>query len=184
MDYTIYTIRVATIAGIALLSSSCGIPAFSSAMRSNGYAADVRLESRCKEVDRDRIGGAIKRSYATGWRLSFVSQYTSSARGDISAIVCFERPVRAGTTKAAKSAKAISPVTVYVPKASKKVRVYSSVDAATVVEHLLPGAKVELLGFSADRIWAKVSTQSGRTGWVAAHQLLPKRPAPHPRKRP
>lgn len=69
------------------------------------------------------------------------------------------------------------------PKGPRGLRVYSDVDSATIVEHLPPGTTVVLLGYSKDRIWAKVKTPTGRIGWVAAHQLPRPRPAPPPRAR-
>jgi len=75
-------------------------------------------------------------------------------------------------------AETVFPQLRHHPSGPHGLRVYADVESATIVEHLPPGTTVVLLGYSKDRIWAKVKTPTGRIGWVAAHQLPRQPPTP------
>jgi hypothetical protein len=79
-----------SVAAIAL--PSCGYPAFAAAMRTNGYAPDVQLEGTCVMVDRTQAKKVVQAQYAQGYRLVYVSEYTSTNRAGFPALFCFERP--------------------------------------------------------------------------------------------
>lgn len=55
------------LASATLVLTGCGYPAFTSAMRSNGFAQDAKVEGQ--------------------------SEYTSTARADFPSVYCFERVV-------------------------------------------------------------------------------------------
>jgi hypothetical protein len=78
-----------------LLLTGCGYPAFTSAMRSNGFAQDAKVEGQCLKIDRrvDKDVEKVNALLAQGWRFSYASEYTSTARADFPSIYCVERVV-------------------------------------------------------------------------------------------
>lgn len=92
--------KYAIVAFLAL--TGCGYPVFVANMRSNGFAQDARVEGQCLKIDRrmdkdiDKVNGQL----AQGWRFSYTSEYTSTARTDFPSIYCFERIVSAGPSVA------------------------------------------------------------------------------------
>lgn len=93
--------RIALLTAAAFLASACGTPAFTSSMRTS-FSPDTALEAACIEQDRD--GGAldakVKEMYRQGYRLIYVSEYTSSGRFGFPSTVCFERPAQSRTASA------------------------------------------------------------------------------------
>jgi hypothetical protein len=80
------------VAVLMLAVAGCGIPAFTSAMRSN-FGPDARLEGLCEHTGRDSIESMVEAHYKEGWRLAFVSEYTSSMQTGLPTVICFERPI-------------------------------------------------------------------------------------------
>lgn len=80
--------------GLAVLfGSACGYPSFTSAMRTN-FGPETRIESLCLRTDGNEIDKAVREYTAQSWRLSYISEYTSSARKDFISTLCFERSTR------------------------------------------------------------------------------------------
>jgi hypothetical protein len=76
-------------------ASACGTPGFTSAMRP-GFDSDVQLEARCFSSGRDgeELDAKVREMYRQGYRLVYVSEYTSSARLGYPSTICFERPAQ------------------------------------------------------------------------------------------
>lgn len=74
----------------ALLGVSCGYPAFTSALRSN-FDSNTKVETSCSRIDRKNIPEHVKNASPDGWRLAFVSEYTSTAKSDFPSLICMER---------------------------------------------------------------------------------------------
>ena len=80
---------------LAVSVSACGSPAFTSAMRP-GFGPDVPVEAACLSSGRDGddLNDKVKEMYKQGYRLIYVSEYTSSMRLGYPSTLCFERPVQ------------------------------------------------------------------------------------------
>lgn len=80
--------------GIWLTVAGCGTPTYTSAMRTN-FEDDTPLELTCiRNLDK-RAGDFRKEAedlYSDGWRLAYMSEYTSSKKAKFSLLACFERP--------------------------------------------------------------------------------------------
>ena len=79
------------IAFVLLGLTACGTPAMTSSMRAN-FPADWRLEGDCLTLGRGSIENEVRQRYAQGWRLAYISEYTSTARAGNPTVACFERP--------------------------------------------------------------------------------------------
>ena len=86
-------LMIAGVLGIWLTVAGCGTPSYTSAMRTN-FQEDARLELKCiRNLDR-RAGDFRKEAeelYRDGWRLAYMSEYTSSKKAKFSILTCFER---------------------------------------------------------------------------------------------
>lgn len=93
--------RVALLIVPALLASACGTPAFTSSMRTS-FSPDTNLEATCLEQERDgsSLDANVKEMYRQGYRLIYVSEYTSSGRFGFPSTICFERPAQQRTAAA------------------------------------------------------------------------------------
>jgi hypothetical protein len=76
---------------LALTLAACGTPAMTSSMRAN-FPPDWRLEGDCLTLGRGSIENEVRARYQQGWRLAYVSEYTSTARFGNPTVACFERP--------------------------------------------------------------------------------------------
>lgn len=85
--------RVTLLAALAAFLSACGTPAFTSSMR-NSFAPEAALEAACFESGRDGgdLDARVKEMYRQGYRLIYISEYTSSTRFGFPSTLCFERP--------------------------------------------------------------------------------------------
>jgi len=85
--------RLIAIAAMAVALVACGTPGMTSALRTNDFPPGSKVEAWCTEVQRDgdAYSKAMQRAYAQGWRLAYVSEYTSTQRSGIPAELCFER---------------------------------------------------------------------------------------------
>lgn len=89
--------RVRTwIAMIALVGlGACGYPALSSSMRSN-FPPEADVEMKCWELaerGKEGLNRMLSVGKKEGWKLAFISEYTSTAKTSFPTIVCFERLV-------------------------------------------------------------------------------------------
>lgn len=82
--------------GTTAFLAGCGVPAFTSAIRPTSLPIDMKAEATCVRVgrDADEVDRSIKEHYANGYRLFYVSEYTSDARSGFPTNLCFERPAR------------------------------------------------------------------------------------------
>jgi len=89
------SILIKSLMAALLVLTGCGYPAFTSAMRSNGFAQDAKVEGQCLKIDRrvDKDVEKLNALLAQGWRISYASEYTSTARADFPSIYCVERIV-------------------------------------------------------------------------------------------
>jgi hypothetical protein len=78
---------------VALVLHGCGAPGFTSAMRPSGLAPDVATIVACDDVDRDarHMSAIAARRAGEGWRLVYVSEYTSAAIPGIPVVMCWEK---------------------------------------------------------------------------------------------
>ena len=89
---------IALVAVIASMSG-CGYPAFTSAMRPN-FQADTKVEMKCELVEMNSsrdvvdLNKVLNKYSPEGWRLAYLSEYTSTGITTFSNLVCFERPVK------------------------------------------------------------------------------------------
>lgn len=90
--------RVLALVVAALSLSACGTPAFTSAMRTS-FSPEVSVEASCLSAGRegDDLDAKVKDMYRQGYRLIYVSEYTSSARFGYPTTVCFERAAQRKT---------------------------------------------------------------------------------------
>lgn len=78
--------------------SGCGYPAFTSSMRSN-FPSDVKIQMRCVHIETEtsRDGSTLDKmldKYSEeGWRLAYISEYTSTGITSFSNLICIERAV-------------------------------------------------------------------------------------------
>jgi len=82
-----------TLAMLALMSG-CGTPSYTSSLRTN-FDAETPLELKCiRYLDR-RAGDFREKAeelYREGWRIAYISEYTSSKKAKFALLGCFERP--------------------------------------------------------------------------------------------
>ena len=81
---------------VICFASGCGYPAFTSVMRAN-YTSDLKLEMKCEQYttrNTDELNKIINKYYSDGWRLSLLSEYTSTAMTSFPTLICFERPAK------------------------------------------------------------------------------------------
>jgi hypothetical protein len=52
-----------------------------------------RAQALCENAGRGDIESIVETRYKEGWRLAFVSEYTSIMRPGFPTVICFERPV-------------------------------------------------------------------------------------------
>lgn len=93
--------RVFLLAALAVTVTACGTPAFTSSMRTS-FAPDTNLEAACFATGRDGgdLDARVKEMYRQGFRLIYVSEYTSSGRFGFPSTLCFERPAQQRTAAA------------------------------------------------------------------------------------
>jgi len=86
-------------AALVASMAGCGYPAFTSAMRPN-FPADAKTETKCELVEmnssRDvvELNNVLTKYSPDGWRLVYLSEYTSTGITTFSNLVCFERMVK------------------------------------------------------------------------------------------
>ena len=93
--------RIIVFALLALIAfiSGCGYPAFTSAMRSN-FPSDAKVEMKCELVVMDttrdvvNLNTVLNKYSSDGWRLAYLSEYTSSGITSFSNVVCFEHTLK------------------------------------------------------------------------------------------
>ena len=92
------------IAGLALLMLGCGTPGYTSTMRTN-FTGDVPITTHCfryKDMTGDMFTNHVSQLSKTGWRLAYVSEYTSTSKSKFVYTYCVERALtRGGTAPAA-----------------------------------------------------------------------------------
>lgn len=80
--------------GLLLALAGCGNPGYTSSMRTT-YPVETPLELKCiRHLDK-RAGDFREEAeelYAQGWRLAYMSEYTSSGKLKFALLACFERP--------------------------------------------------------------------------------------------
>lgn len=80
---------------LSLLALGCGYPGYTSAMRVN-YDGDVPIETTCYrygDKENTKFTSQINELTKEGWRLAYVSEYTSTSRSKFYYTVCLERPI-------------------------------------------------------------------------------------------
>jgi hypothetical protein len=75
---------------ILLGACSCGYPAFTSALRTN-FDGNSKIETSCSRLERNDIPDTVSKATKDGWRLAYVSEYTSTATSSFPSLICFER---------------------------------------------------------------------------------------------
>ncbi len=85
-----------------LFVSGCGIPGFTSSMRDNHFPPNALLELKCENYgrDADELNDMGRKYYPQGYRLAYITEYTSSARPGYPSVACFERAVSVGAAPA------------------------------------------------------------------------------------
>lgn len=83
--------RNSFLVGLIVAAGGCGVPAFTSSMRSNVLPPGAYAEGKCVHAGRDDIEDILPKLYAEGWRLIYASEYTSTARPGFPSNYCFER---------------------------------------------------------------------------------------------
>lgn len=77
----------------SLLALGCGNPGYTSAMRTN-FDGDVPIATHCfRYGDKEswRFAAHVDKLSEQGWRLAYVSEYTSTSRSKFFYTVCVER---------------------------------------------------------------------------------------------
>jgi hypothetical protein len=80
--------------GVMLTLGGCGTPSYTSAMRTN-FVEGTPLELECVRYLDRRAGDLREKAeelYEEGWRLAYMSEYTSSKKSKFALLACFERP--------------------------------------------------------------------------------------------
>ncbi|MEM7436100.1 MAG: hypothetical protein AAF436_13165 [Myxococcota bacterium] len=78
---------------LPVLMLGCGYPAYTSAMRTN-FEGDVAIWTQCYRYgDKESVKFAshMDKLSKEGWRLAYVSEYTSTSRSKFYYTVCVER---------------------------------------------------------------------------------------------
>ena len=92
--------------GFVLLMLGCGTPGYTSSMRTN-FTGDVPIRSACfryKDKDGETFVNHMAELSEAGWRLAYVSEYTSTSKGKFVYTYCVERALtKSGTAPAANA---------------------------------------------------------------------------------
>ena len=79
---------------LSTLLTSCGYPAYGSAMRSN-FDPETPIEAICfreKEKGAEKFRERVAFMSQYGWRLAYVGEYTSTGKAKYIINYCLERP--------------------------------------------------------------------------------------------
>jgi hypothetical protein len=91
--------RVFVLFATVVVMSGCGYPAFTSAMRTN-FPADAKVEMKCEHVemstsrDSTALNEMLSKYSKDGWRLAYLSEYTSTGISTFSNLICIERSLK------------------------------------------------------------------------------------------
>lgn len=93
--------RTKMFAFVALVASlsGCGYPAFTSSIRPN-FPPDAKVEMKCELIEMNSsrdvvdLNTTFNKYSPDGWRLAYLSEYTSTGISTFSNLVCFERMVK------------------------------------------------------------------------------------------
>lgn len=82
--------------GLLLLSAATGCqPAVISSALRDSNRENAAMETRCEPVDlRDASDLKSVTSRYDGWRMIYVSEYTTGNRFGTHGVICFERPIK------------------------------------------------------------------------------------------
>jgi len=86
-------VKKVVLIGVLLGLGGCGYPAYASSMRTN-FDGDVSIETACYrygDKESAMFASHMKELTESGWRLAYVSEYTSTSRSKFYYTVCVER---------------------------------------------------------------------------------------------
>ena len=81
--------------GCGAFAIGCGYPAYTSSMRSN-YDPETRTKLDCfrmKDKKAKDVTAHLEELARDGWKLAYLSEYTSSAKGKYVYMYCFEKAI-------------------------------------------------------------------------------------------